>query len=402
MTVKRLRGLRAALGSLGVLVFLVFGAGVASAIDYQGGVESSNACEGEKFSYSAGESTGNQAGCAEWGNHVSGPYNTAFGPGMMPSLKAGQGNVAIGFDALGANSGGSYNLAVGPFALGSVNASYNEAFGWRALSSTTTGAGNIASGYKALTSNKTGSDNDAIGSEALASNISGSANLAFGTYALRNDTGSSNIAIGALAGRNLTTGTHNIDIDNEGVAGEEGTTRIGGEGPTKKTYVAGVYKKPVGASACAVQVSSEGQLGCNSEGASGAVATFLSTKEVPSGNCLAYTGTAKIGNGACSLKTTGFSTSPRLAPMPANGGAIADLYADTTANVTGTDTATVTVIDSTTGATVLSCTVTSSTSKSCSNTSETVSVAPGHNVEVAITAAGESGNKKAWRVTFRM
>jgi hypothetical protein len=87
--------------------------------------------------------------------------------------------------------------------------------------------------------------------------------------------------------------------------------------------------------------------------------------------------------------------------MPANGGNIADLNADSNANVSGTDTVLVAVIDNTTGATLLSCTVSSGSPHSCSNSSEAASAGPGDNVEVKITASGESGNKKAWRVTFR-
>src|SRR5207253_2854573 len=126
---------------------------------------------------------------------------------------------------------------------------------------------------------------------------------------------------------------------------ESGTTRIGSEGTQTKAFVAGVYKKAVGASACAVKVNAEGELGCNSEGDSGAVATFASTKEVPSGNCLDYSGMAKSGTGACAAKTAGFSTSPRLAPMPANGGTVTNLYADSNATVSGADTVLVAVID---------------------------------------------------------
>ena len=44
------------------------------------------------------------------------------------------------------------------------------------------------------------------------------------------------------------------------------------------------------------------------------------------------------------------------------------------------------VIDNTTGATLLSCTVTSSSNHSCSNTKESGSAAPGDNLEVKITA----------------
>ena len=78
-----------------------------------------------------------------------------------------------------------------------------------------------------------------------------------------------------------------------------------------------------------------------------------------------------------------------------------NLYADTDGTVTGTDTAVVAVIDNTTGATLLSCTVNSSTVNHCSATTGSGSAGPGDNIEVKVTANGASGNNKAWRVRFR-
>jgi hypothetical protein len=54
--------------------------------------------------------------------------------------------------------------------------------------------------------------------------------------------------------------------------------------------------------------------------------------------------------------------------------------------VTGKDTATVTVIDNTTGETLLSCTVNSTTKDYCSNTGASLPVTPGHRIEVKVTA----------------
>ena len=69
--------------------------------------------------------------------------------------------------------------------------------------------------------------------------------------------------------------------------------------------------------------------------------------------------------------------------------------------MSGTETANVAVIDNTTGATLLSCTVTAGKS-SCSNTKESGSAAPGENIEVKVTAPGSRCNSKAsWRVRFR-
>ena len=45
-----------------------------------------------------------------------------------------------------------------------------------------------------------------------------------------NTTGSGNIALGVYAGSILTIGNNNIDIGNQGVAGESNTIRIGTTG----------------------------------------------------------------------------------------------------------------------------------------------------------------------------
>ena len=101
-------------------------------------------------------------------------------------------------------------------------------------------------------------------------NTTGILNVASGVDALNaNATGGRNVAIGAFAG-DATTGNNNIDISNEGVAAEGGTTRIGTEGLQAKAFLAGVY--PTFVTGCFVQVDSSGQLGCdpNANGPTGA------------------------------------------------------------------------------------------------------------------------------------
>jgi hypothetical protein len=123
---------------------------------------------------------------------------------------------------------------------------------------------------------------------------------------------------------------------------------------------------------------------------------------VPNGNCLNYTQVAAPGNGPCPPNTVGFSSSPLLAgPTPATGATVSALYADTNAIVLGSDTATVAVIDSRTGATLLSCPVTSATKDTCSNAGSSPPVTPGDNLEVKVTSPGLSCNNKEWRVRFR-
>ena len=78
---------------------------------------------------------------------------------------------------------------------------------------------------------------------------------------LNNTSGSDNVAIGSLAGQNLTTGDYNIDILNQGVAGDAHTIRIG-DAHQAKTFIAGIRGATTGsANAVTVIVDSNGQLG---------------------------------------------------------------------------------------------------------------------------------------------
>jgi hypothetical protein len=163
----------------------------------------------------------------------------------------------------------------------------------------------------------------------------------------------------------------------------------GTSGPTGKEGVKGT-------------TGATGPSGATGQAGDAAGATFASFQGVPSGYCLNYTELAGPGWGTCPAKTSGFSNSPLLAgPTFANGATVADLYADTNATVTGKDTVLVAVIDNTTGATLLSCTVNSTTRSSCSNTTGSGAAAAGDNIEVKITTTGSSCNSKQWRVRYR-
>lgn len=121
-----------------------------------------------------------------------------------------------------------------------------------------------------------------------------------------------------------------------------------------------------------------------------------------SGHCLNYTELGDPGAGACPGKTSGFSSGRMLAgPTPANGATVSNMYVGSNASLSGTDTVLVAVIDNTTGATLLTCTVTKASKGSCSNSTGSGSVAPGENIEVKLTATGSSGTGKQWRVRFR-
>ena len=186
----------------------------------------------------------------------------------------------------------------------------------------------------------------------------------------------------------------------QGVTGSTGT-----QGPTGPTGAAGPTGKE-GAKGTTGATGPTGAQGPTGPAGSAAVATFASAQSVPNGNCLNYTMLAGQGNGSCPKKTTGFSLSPLLAGMPENGGQVSNLYAETNAMVSGSDTATVTVIDNTSGAVLLSCMVTSTSKGVCSNAATAATAAaPGDRLEVQVTNTSPrrswSCNNKQWSVRFR-
>ncbi|HEY7552645.1 MAG TPA: tail fiber domain-containing protein [Hyphomicrobiaceae bacterium] len=133
-------------------------------------------------------------------NSVTGGGNVAVGPGTMSSCISAAANVAIG-DRAGACNGAAVgsaasNVMIGSFA-GSVidQGTYNTLVGVSAGQSTADGDGNVGIGAGALYTNATGSNNVAVGNDAL--------NLT---------TGSRNIALGDGAGDNISTGSNNIII----------------------------------------------------------------------------------------------------------------------------------------------------------------------------------------------
>src|SRR5438874_4257771 len=209
-------------------------------------------------------------------------FNTAEGDDALFSLTTGVGNAAIGTEALFSNTTGTLNTAPGLGALlNNTTASNNTATGAGALFSNTTigvnsGDDNTATGFAALYSNTTGASNTAVGSQALPNNTIGANNVAVGYNALFNNTqgggnvaigfqalafgtGSGNIVIGQNAGGLLTTGSSNIDIGNLGMAGEEGTIRIGNT--QSATFIAGINGVSEGGTVAVVTINGNGQLG---------------------------------------------------------------------------------------------------------------------------------------------
>jgi hypothetical protein len=193
--------------------------------------------------------------------------NTAYGTNALSDNTTGSSDSAFGVSALGHNTTGSGNTATGWDALYFNTTGYdNTATGIAALEGNGAGIGNTATGVSALANNGKGKLNTATGWNALYFN-SGNDNTAIGSFALQNNgAGGNNIAVGVEAGLYLTTGSNNIEIGNQGNAGEANTIRIGTEGTQTATYIAGIFDTTV-TGGCAVMVASTGQLGCVSSSA---------------------------------------------------------------------------------------------------------------------------------------
>jgi len=225
--------------------------------------------------------------------------NTAEGDSALFSLTTGDGNTAVGFNALYSDTSGSINTAIGRRALlsnttgvantavgatgalhNNTTGSFNTAVGLESLFNNTTGSDNAAIGDAVLQSNIDGNDNLGVGDAALVYNTSGDQNLAVGTFAGGSTTGSRNTSLGFNAGVNADTGSNNIDIGNQGVAGESNTIRIGAQvavapvlppdypysqaalAAHTATFIAGISGTAVSGST--VVVNANGQLGVRS------------------------------------------------------------------------------------------------------------------------------------------
>jgi hypothetical protein len=92
----------------------------------------------------------------------------------------------------------------------------------------------------------------------LAENSTRGSNTAIGSYALQTGAGENNTALGYRSGAHIGTGGNNIDIGNEGVAGENGTIRVGSPSQVR-TFIAGISGSVV--TGAIVQINASGQLG---------------------------------------------------------------------------------------------------------------------------------------------
>jgi hypothetical protein len=156
---------------------------------------------------------------AHWQDDAN--FNLAVGDTTFPTTVSqtggggnGQGNLAIGYQALNANTTGRQNIAIGYQAmLVNTTGTLDTALGYQALAANTLGFSNVAMGFQALQANTTGAQNTAVGGQALNLNTTGRDNTAVGTSALTlNTTGIRNTAVGSVALDSNTTGQQNTAL----------------------------------------------------------------------------------------------------------------------------------------------------------------------------------------------
>lgn len=172
---------------------------------------------------------------SQTGGGTHGQADIAIGYQALNANTTGADNIAVGYQALYTNITGVQDTAVGTYALNTdttggpswtlpAASSDNSAFGYAAAAYLTTGDANTALGAYAMIGSSsaplTGNANTAIGTATLV-DIQGSANgnTAAGYGALFSvTTGASNTAVGYLASQLITTGTYNAALGTNALA----------------------------------------------------------------------------------------------------------------------------------------------------------------------------------------
>jgi hypothetical protein len=151
-------------------------------------------------------------------------YNIAIGANALNANTTANNSIALGQNALKANTTASNNIALGQNALQSVNgfAYYSQypdiAIGYNTLKSNNYAGGNTAIGYQSQQTtngdgNTTGVSNTSLGSFTLRANTEGNGNVAVGVASLQNNsTGNYNTGLGVNALSNNTTGYNNTAV----------------------------------------------------------------------------------------------------------------------------------------------------------------------------------------------
>ncbi len=151
-------------------------------------------------------------GTVAMNDNTTGTKNTSVGAYSLALNTTGYENTAIGYRSL-FNNIGYQNTALGGYALynsSGANANGNTAVGYYAMYANSTGLYNTSVGRYSMHANSSGYDNVAVGAASLYSNTSGSFNTGIGVSALYNSTTAQyNTAIGYDAGFYFDLGYNN-------------------------------------------------------------------------------------------------------------------------------------------------------------------------------------------------
>jgi trimeric autotransporter adhesin len=157
--------------------------------------------------------------------NTTGDSNIAIGTGALDATTTQSDNIAIGVSSLtGSSNTGAGNVAIGTSTLAAnTSGSYNITTGFQAGTAITTGSYNVAIGFQASVATNTGNYNTVIGSSAHSANTGGTSNTIIGQGAGSTGTGgSSNVAVGAGAlnsagtSTNTAVGAESLDLLSSG------------------------------------------------------------------------------------------------------------------------------------------------------------------------------------------
>jgi len=155
------------------------------------------------------------------------------------------------------STAGGFKVGTGDFPNGTANVALGNT-ALDSLDGSSPGGNNVAVGHNALTANTTASNNVAVGSGALATSTTATDNTAVGFQALTaNDSGADNVAVGDEAGHDITSGSRNTILGSK--AGDAATTTddttLVGYGAGGGAIMTGHDNVAVGANALAAATS---------------------------------------------------------------------------------------------------------------------------------------------------
>ena len=193
---------------------------------YSGQIDSAG--QNAMLGYGSG-SNGTANWCTAFGDHAllyGGQGNIAIGDEAMDSSRT-QFGIGIGWGAM-RHVTGFENIGIGTGTLFVSSGEDNTAIGMNTMTANTTGNFNVAIGNTASERNTSGVDNVAIGFDASLANTVGSYNTSVGYVAmLFNQTGLGNTAVGYQALQNTTNSYYNTVVGyNSGQAFDNGYNNV--------------------------------------------------------------------------------------------------------------------------------------------------------------------------------